>query len=52
MTEDHLKFAELLLQYGALVDETVLKDHNLEKVGSEEDRSFSLLLEAHKKTNP
>lgn len=45
MTEDHLKIAELLTARGAVIDETVLRDHSVEMVGGELDLRLRRILE-------
>jgi hypothetical protein len=52
MSDDHVKIAELLLRFGALVDETILRDHTLEMVGSEADHALILLLKTHRRAIP
>ena len=46
MTESHVEIARLLIEHGAVVDESVLSDHSLEMVGSTADSALSGLLEA------
>ncbi|MFK8002106.1 MAG: hypothetical protein AB8H86_21105 [Polyangiales bacterium] len=44
MTERHLRIASLLIEHGARVDETMIKDHQVEMAGSALDLSFQRLL--------
>lgn len=45
-TEGHVEIAKLLLEHGALVDDSVLQDLAIEKVGSTADAALQALLEA------
>jgi len=45
MTENHVEIARLLIEHGAVVDDTVLGDHTLESAGSTVDAAFRRLLE-------
>src|SRR2546423_13522279 len=46
MTENRVAIAKLLIQHGAIVDDSVLADHNLEMVGSAADLALREILEA------
>jgi hypothetical protein len=46
MTENHVEIARLLIEHGAVVDDSVLRDHTSEMVGSTADFAFHRLLEA------
>jgi ankyrin repeat protein len=50
MTENHVKIAELLIEYGALVDDSVLDDHTLEMVGGITDSALRKVLDAARNT--
>jgi len=44
MTEDHVRIARLLIERGAVVDETVRRDHGIESAGREADAAFAALI--------
>jgi ankyrin repeat protein len=44
MTPDHVEVARLLLEHGAIVDDSVLTDHTLEMTGGAADSAFRRLL--------
>lgn len=44
MTEDHVKIATLLIDHGAVVDDSVLRDHTLEMVGDDIDQELHRVL--------
>jgi ankyrin repeat protein len=46
MTENHVRIARLLIEHGAVVDDSVLDDHTIEMVGSTADSALRRLLEA------
>ena len=46
MTEDHLEIARLLIEHGAVVDDSVLDDHTIEMVGGTTDSALRKVLEA------
>ena len=46
MTENHVEIARLLIEHGAIVDDSVLLDHTIEMVGSTADSALRRLLEA------
>jgi hypothetical protein len=46
MTENHVEIARLLIEHGAVVDDSVLRDHTLEMVGDTTDTAFRRILEA------
>lgn len=47
MTDDHLQIARLLIQHGAIVDDSVLEDHTVEAAGlGGNDRALRQILEA------
>lgn len=46
VTERHLEIARLLLERGARVDDTVIRDHTIEMVGHANDMAFRRLLGA------
>lgn len=46
MTDDHVEIAALLIAYGAVVEESVFEDHNVESVGSPQDAAFLRILSA------
>jgi hypothetical protein len=46
MTENHVAIARLLIQHGAIVDDSVLTDHNLEMTGSAADIALQNVLAA------
>src|SRR4051812_3136817 len=46
MTENHVAIARLLIEHGAVVDDSVLYDHTIEMVGSTADSAFRRLLDA------
>ena len=52
MTEDHVAIARMLIEHGAVVDETVLRDHTLEMVGSSADSALRELLESARSKSP
>lgn len=45
LTEDHVAIARLLIEHGAVVDDSVLRDHTIEKVGGATDLALQNLLE-------
>ena len=45
ITEDHLEIARLLIEHGAIVDDSVLDDHTIEKVGGTTDSALRKVLE-------
>ncbi len=47
ISERHLKIASLLIEHGARVDASVIKDHQIEMAGSTLDRSFQRMLREH-----
>jgi ankyrin repeat protein len=46
MTEGHVKIAKLLIEHGAVVDDSVLRDHRIEMVGGPEDQALIQVLSA------
>jgi len=46
MTENHVAIATLLIEHGAVVDDSVLDDHTIEMVGGTIDSALRRLLEA------
>jgi hypothetical protein len=46
MTENHVEIARLLLEHGAILDDSVLRDHTIEMVGSNGDLALRRLLES------
>jgi hypothetical protein len=46
MTENHVEIARLLIEHGAIVDDSVLDDHTIEMVGGPIDSALRNLLEA------
>ena len=46
MSDNHVKIAKLLIEHGAIVDDSVLRDHSLETMGSAADANLRRLLEA------
>ncbi len=53
LTERHLDVARLLIEYGAIVDKTVVRDHEVEMCRTPIDRAFRELLRAATEfTNP
>jgi hypothetical protein len=46
VTENHVEIARLLIEHGAVVDESVLRDHTIEMVGNTADLALRRLLEA------
>jgi len=46
MTENHLEIARLLIEHGAIVDDSVLEDHGLESAGGAADGALRRILEA------
>jgi hypothetical protein len=46
MTEQHVEIARLLIEHGAVVDDSVLLDHSLESAGGAADLALRGLLEA------
>lgn len=46
MTEDHVKIARLLIEHGAVVDESVLNDHTIESACVPSDCPLRAILEA------
>jgi hypothetical protein len=46
LTEQHLDVARLLIEYGAIVDKTVVRDHEIEMCLTPIDRAFRELLRA------
>lgn len=46
MTEDHVEIARLLIERGAVVDDSVLDDHTIEMVGGTTDLALRKVLEA------
>ena len=50
MTENHVEIARLLIEHGAVVDDSVLDDHTIEMEGGTADLALRRLLEtAHKR---
>lgn len=46
MTENHVKIARLLIEHGAVVDDSVLQDHNAEMLDAPIDFALRGVLEA------
>jgi hypothetical protein len=46
MTENHVEIARLLIEHGAVVDDSVLRDHTIEMVGGTADSALRKILEA------
>ena len=46
MTENHVKIARLLIEHGAVVDDSVLQDHTVEMLLSPIDFALRRVLEA------
>jgi ankyrin repeat protein len=46
MTENHVKIARLLIAHGAVVDDSVIRDHSIEMVGGTFDGALHELLQA------
>ena len=46
MTENHVEIARLLIEHGATVDDSVLRDHMIEMTGSTADLALRRLLDA------
>src|SRR5262245_54894077 len=46
MTENHVAIARLLIEHGAVVDDSVLDDHTIEMVGGTADSALRRILEA------
>src|SRR3989304_5256352 len=46
MTENHVEIARLLIEHGAVVDDSVLRDHTIEMVGGPTDSALRRILEA------
>ena len=46
MTENHLEIAKLLIEHGAVVDDSVLEDHTIEAAGGAADAALWRVLEA------
>jgi ankyrin repeat protein len=46
MTEEHIAIARLLIERGAIVDDSVMRDHTVEMVGGELDQVLWALFEA------
>ncbi|MFN0181147.1 MAG: hypothetical protein ACKVZ0_20255 [Gemmatimonadales bacterium] len=46
MTEKHVEIARLLIEYGAVVDDSVLQDHLVEMEGGPADVALRRILEA------
>lgn len=46
LTENHVKIAKLLLEHGAVLDDSVLQDHNVEMVGGLQDQALQQVLTA------
>jgi ankyrin repeat protein len=49
MTENHVEIARLLIEHGAVVDDSVLLDHTIEMVGGTADSALRRLLEASRR---
>ena len=45
MTENHVEIARLLIEHGAVVDDSVLRDHTIEMEGGTADLALRRLLE-------
>lgn len=50
MTEDHVKITSLLIEYGAVVDDLVVRDHDSEMVGGPPDLALCQILETARNT--
>jgi hypothetical protein len=46
MTENHVEIARLLIEHGAVADDSVLEDHTIEMVGGTADSALRRILEA------
>ena len=46
MTEKHVEIARMLIEHGAVVDDSVLSDHTIEAVGGDSDAALRRILEA------
>jgi hypothetical protein len=46
MTENHVEIARLLIEHGAVVDDSVLENHTIEMVGGSADSALRRILEA------
>ena len=46
MTENHVEIARLLIEHGAVVDDSVLRDHTIEMVGSTADSALRQVFDA------
>jgi len=46
VTENHLHIARLLIEHGATVDDSVLRDHLIEMAGGPHDSPLRRILEA------
>jgi hypothetical protein len=46
MTENHVEIARLLIEHGAVVDDSVLRDHTIEMAGGPPDSALRRILEA------
>lgn len=46
MTENHVGIATLLIEHGAVVDDSVIQDHTIEMVGGPTDFALQRILEA------
>jgi ankyrin repeat protein len=46
MTDNHVEIARILIERGAIVDETVLEDHSIETTGGAADKALDSLLQA------
>ena len=51
MTECHLQIARLLIQYGGIVDDSVIRDHTIEMCGGPNDGVFREILEAARRVS-
>jgi len=51
MTENHVEIARLLIEHGAVVDDSVLRDHTVEMAGNPADLALRRLLERPTKTD-
>ena len=45
MTENHVEIGKLLIEHGAVVDDSVLRDHTIEMVGGTADLALRKILE-------
>jgi len=45
VTENHVEIARLLIEHGAVVDDSVLRDHTIEMEGGAADLALRRLLE-------